>query len=358
MPDGKSAVLPMPAFPARGPSRRPSPLLVGLFLAGALTGTLAVTPALARDERISPEALEHFRAGVAYLQDQEGERTEEAYREFKAAYSLSKSPKVLGNMGYCAMKLERDAEAIDAYGRYLAEVADIDPEEKAQVTRDLQTLKTSVAKVSFTVDVPGASLTDIRVPVRGERVTNLYGPLDRGSDLGLRPGHHLWTVRLAGYEDASWEFDVPAGGQETHAFTMRKKQLQHLESPALATGPGPASSSTNVGPWIVMGLGGAMVAAGAVTGVLALGKVKDLETRCPGDLCPAGTNVEPDKDSARSLVRVTDVLLIGGGVVTAAGLTWWLLGNKSESHGRDDHAPRGSAMCTGAGCYGTVRVDF
>ena len=68
------------------------------------------------DSRVE-EARLHFNAGVAYLQDPEGERYEEAYAEFKKSYELSKSPKVLGNVGLCAMMLERDGEAIDAYTR-------------------------------------------------------------------------------------------------------------------------------------------------------------------------------------------------------------------------------------------------
>src|ERR1041384_1631844 len=46
------------------------------------------------DSRVE-EARLHFNAGVAYLQDPEGERYEEAYAEFKKSYELSKSPKVL-----------------------------------------------------------------------------------------------------------------------------------------------------------------------------------------------------------------------------------------------------------------------
>ena len=62
---------------------------------------------LIRDESVSEEARTHFKAGVSLLQDPEGEWVEEAYREFKAAYAISKSPKMLGNMGFCAMRLER-----------------------------------------------------------------------------------------------------------------------------------------------------------------------------------------------------------------------------------------------------------
>ena len=60
---------------------------------------------------ISEQAKRHFNAGVSLLQDPEGEKVEEAYRQFKTAYDLSASPKILGNMGFCAMRLERDSLA-------------------------------------------------------------------------------------------------------------------------------------------------------------------------------------------------------------------------------------------------------
>src|SRR6185436_17983733 len=120
-----------------------------VFLVGGLAPLVcAVAPGHAADAANEKEAREHFRAGVHYLQDIEGERYEEAYAEFKAAYSLSQSPKVLGNIGLCAMKLERDGEAIEAYGRYLREVSDIAPDERAQIERDLETLTASAAHLT------------------------------------------------------------------------------------------------------------------------------------------------------------------------------------------------------------------
>src|SRR5690242_12924037 len=70
-------------------------------------------PAKTNPAGINEEGRRHFNAGVALLQDPEGEKVEEAYREFKTAYDVSGSAKILGNMGFCAMRLERDGEAID-----------------------------------------------------------------------------------------------------------------------------------------------------------------------------------------------------------------------------------------------------
>src|SRR6185436_14737958 len=136
-----------------------------VFLVGGLAPLVcAVAPGHAADAANEKEAREHFRVGVNYLQDIEGERYEEAYAEFKAAYALSHSPKVLGNVGLCAMKLERDGEAIDAYTRYLGEVNDIAPDEKEQIVRDLETLRASAAKVTLTLESGPAMVLDTRTP--------------------------------------------------------------------------------------------------------------------------------------------------------------------------------------------------
>src|SRR5262245_18752054 len=92
-------------------------------LGWAALGVIATLAQAARaDEvQISDKARDHFRAGVNFLQDPDGARYEEAYREFKTAYADSPSWKILGNLGLAAMKLERDGEAIEAYQKYLSE---------------------------------------------------------------------------------------------------------------------------------------------------------------------------------------------------------------------------------------------
>jgi hypothetical protein len=273
---------------------------------------------------ISEEAKEHFRAGVALLQDPEGEKVEEAYREFKTAFDLSGSPKILGNMGFCAMRLERDGEAIEAYSRYLREVPNIDAEERAQIVRDLQTLQVGVVRLTLDFDKPGVTVLDERIPIRGARVTNAYGPVQGTKlEIGVRPGHHVVTAKLAGYEDAVWELEAYAGSRDQHAFVLREPPKPVPVAPVtapVASGPGP-------GPWILMGGGAALLVAGTVTGVIALGKTNDIEDRCPNDVCPRSFDLEDERSSAKTFVRVTDALLIVGGLAVVGGAAWYLLGS-------------------------------
>lgn len=300
-----------------------------LTVAALVLGLAAPGIAHAEDAPASPtagigeDAKQHFRAGVALLQDPEGEKVEEAYREFKTAFDLSGSPKILGNMGFCAMRLERDGEAIDAYSRYLREVPNIDAEERAQIIRDLQTLQVGVVRLTLEFDRPGVSVLDERIPIRGARVTNGYGTAQNKLEIGVRPGHHVITAKLPGYEDAVWELEAYAGSRDRHVFTMREIPKPLPPGPPVETrtssGPGP-------GPWILMGSGAALLVAGTVTGVIALGKTNDIEDRCPNDVCPRSFDLEDERSSAKTFVRVTDVLLVVGGLAVVGGAAWYLFG--------------------------------
>ncbi|HKY36226.1 MAG TPA: hypothetical protein VJN18_09825, partial [Polyangiaceae bacterium] len=65
--------------------------LQGLCAGLLLVGLLHARGATAADVVISDKARAHFTAGVSLLQDPDGARHEEAYREFQAAYADSPS---------------------------------------------------------------------------------------------------------------------------------------------------------------------------------------------------------------------------------------------------------------------------
>jgi hypothetical protein len=316
------------------------------LLAVAVAALLVAVPRPARADDIE-EAKRHFKVGVEYLQDQEGARYEEAYREFKRAYDLSHSPKVLGNLGLCAMKLERDGEAIDAYSRYLREVSDIDADEKAQITRDLQTLTTSSIAVALTSNVKNALIVDTRVPVRGADVSNSY-ELGRGKLLlRLRAGHHIMHLRVEGRDRAEWEFNSEAGASLTHAFDV------HLD-PVLTVKPALAPRSSRAAPIAIMTIGAVGLAAGGVFGIVTLGKLDELKKECPDNKCPKA-DYPADVDAVRPFVQATDFLLLGGAIVTTAGFVW-LVASGSPSPPKS--TARLGGACNSTGCFASLGGEF
>jgi hypothetical protein len=322
---------------------------------------IAFAPSVAQaDEEISDEARTHFRAGVAFLKDPDGERPEEAYAEFKVAYQLSKSPKVLGNLGICAMKLERDGEAIEAFTKYVMEVSDIDDGERRQVNQDIATLKASSVKVTIKVDKPRAALIDTRTPFKGAPIRNAYGPVDDTIEIVVRAGHHRIHGRAGSYE-GDWEFDAVPSSPLTHELRLTAPQppatpVAVVPAPQTVTSdtPPPSAPRSKTWPIVTTAVGGALLAAGTITGLAALRRMNQLEDACPNDECPANFDTERATTDARKIVLATDVLLLTGGIVTVGGLVWLWLGSKSSA-GTPSSRATADAACTSNGCGAWVR---
>jgi hypothetical protein len=267
----------------------------------------------ADDVVITEEARTHFAAGVALLQDPKAPRYEEAYREFKTAYAASPSYKILGNLGLCAMKIERDAEAIRAYETYLKDAGpEVTSEQRAQVQRDLLTLKAGVFEVTVSSDPPGASIVDSRTPVEGSDVRNSYGSILTPTALGLRHGHHVITARLPGYLDQQWEFDATESTAPPHVFTMTKPAV--ADQPMIRERPLPTAAYVSGGATVVLAIGGAFA------GALALQKHSDFVSANDGLHV---STAESDRSSGQTLNIVTDALF--GAAIIGAGVTTYLV---------------------------------
>ena len=309
------------------------------FLAVTILAAVALgaPQAGAQEVKITDKARNHFRAGVNLLNDPDGARYEEAYVQFKTAYAESPSWKILGNLGICAMKLERDGEAIEAISGYLkGGGADLDPDERAQMERDLQTLKAGVVFITLQSDPPGAVVVDTRTPSRGSPVTNRYELKDEPLKIGVRPGAHRFSATLSGYQESTWTVTATAGGTLDHTFKMEEPTP---EAPAVTPPPPtatPTADPTSTAPvamerpiptgvFIGLAATGALAVGAGVTGFLALGKKSDFDD--------ANDGTDPDgaqeiADSGKTLNLITDVLI--GGAVVAGAVTAVLYLNRPE----------------------------
>jgi hypothetical protein len=295
-------------------------------LLSLLTGALLIaSPAFAQDAPISDQARAHFTAGVNLMQDPDGARYEEAYREFAAAYQASPSWKILGNLGICAMKLERDGEAIDAFEKYLAGgAASLAADEKEQFQRDLATLKAGVVRITLDVSETGTTLLDQRLPSSGSPVRNNYTPDSKHLEIGIRSGHHQITAKHAGFQDQVWEFDAVSGTPQSHTFTLQPAGASEPGgAPGGATGSRVRPTPTSV--YIGLAATGAFVIGGGVVGGLALGKKSDF------DKSNNGTDEAKAKDlhdQVKTMNLVSDVLF--GAAVVSAGVVTYLYLSRPE----------------------------
>jgi hypothetical protein len=225
------------------------------------------TPATGTEVVVSDQARARFEAGVQLLQDPDGARYEEAYEEFKAAFADSPSWKILGNLALCAMKLERDGEAISALERSLAEgQSDLDPADRAQQEQDLKLLKGRAATLTIQAP-PQLAVLDERVTVNGASIKNRYVIPDSGELVILvRPGTHRVTAQ---FESGLEVQEATLDSGSTAEMKLRPAEVAPPApaEPVVKPAPEPtqpSSGGSKVPAFISLGVGAAGVIAGGV----------------------------------------------------------------------------------------------
>jgi hypothetical protein len=309
---------------------------------------LCSSVAYAGGDAISDEAKAYFKNGVELIQEQPP-NYQDAYYQFRLAYEKSKSWKVLGNLGLTSFKLERDGEAIQYYTDYLKGGGnDIDPDERAALQRDLLVLNGNSAGLTLTSAASDIDLTDSRA---GSTAPPQSYRLEGGKlALRLRAGTHTLTATHAG-KTIRWEIALSPGRSETHDFDFSDPAVAALapvaSAPTAAAAATPVTQAPEPAPsggsglrtagFVTAGVGVAALAGGVVVGLMAKGKETDAKGMCVGLICP--TSAESQFDSAASLATVSNILIIGGGVLTLGGVGMIVFGGPK-------HEPASSAHVT------------
>ncbi len=278
---------------------------------------------------INPEAIKHFNAGVAYVDDPTGSKWEEALREFRTTYDLRPTWKFANNIGLCALQLERDGEAIEAHQEYLKGGGEpnFSPKQRKQLEKDITMLSASLVRVAVTVEPADALLIDERKNSKGGLVVNQY-PLKNGkAALGLHPGLRKLTVQAPGFVSAEWSFNGEPSSSHQHNIKLDPEKMPEAapapltetpEKPAkpITEPPKPGQQKTPTAVYVGLAATGVFAAAATVTGVIAMGKNKDFDN----------TADPPEADSFKKSGK-TFVLLTGigiGAAVLSAGVTAYL----------------------------------
>ena len=292
------------------------------------------------DASMSEEALEearlHFKNGVSLLQG-EVPNYQDAYYQFQLALEKSGgSWKVRGNLGFCALKLERDGEALEHYGEYLKEGGDaIDPEERSDITSELLLLSGNLATVSISSSHPDAQITVERsgssAPVQPYRLT------EGKAELGLRAGDFTITAK-SGPETREWKQVLTPGQKAEFHFDFETQ----APDPALATdaeasppvdsergAPAKAASPLRIVGYATAGAGLLALGGGVMTGLFAKRDESKAKEGCEGKICPSSGDAK--RDSAESWAATANILFIAGGVLAATGVTLIVLGGAESS---------------------------
>lgn len=312
----------------------------GLGGALLLAALVSASPARA-DDTIPEEAKLYFKNGVELIQGQ-SPNYQDAYYQFKLAWEKSKSWKVLSNWGLCALKLERDGEAIWAYTEYLKQ-KDIDPDERKELERDLLLLNGNAASVTLASDVADLEIVDARA---GSSVPPQSYRLEGGKlALRLRAGSHTLTASSQG-KSLRWEVTLSPGRTDEHRFDFAATQAAPAAAAPVAAAPAsappssppPAPAAKSSGTlrtvgYVVAGVGVLGVGGGVLVGMQAKSQERETRDKCK-DLpligLSCGESTRGDFDAAQQKARLANVLLIAGGVVAAGGVVMIIVGGPKE----------------------------
>ena len=111
-------------------------------------------------------------------------------------------------------------------------------------------------------------------------------------------------------------------------------QPEHPSEPS-----GPTSHSPTVLTFVGIGVGGAGLIAGAVTGLLSMSKTSSLKTEClPGGHCTSDHGLS-DYNSASSLATISDIGFIAGGVGAAVAVISLIVGHQASTAAAGESTP-------------------
>lgn len=291
------------------------------------------------EEKISPEARAYFRNGVELLQT-DPPNYQDAYYQFKLAFEKSQSWKALGNLGLCAVKLERDGEAISFYDEYLRRGGkQIDKEEREAIERDLLLIKGNGATLELTSKVGNLKIKDSRTGSSAAPQT--HEMTDGKKSIFVRAGVHRLTATGTDGRSLVWEASVEPGSTTSHEFDFDAPVDTAPEQAAATPGQPrapeppppvakPSHNSTVATIGFVAGGAGLLTLGGAVvTGLMAKSKETTAKEGCVGRSCPA--SAEPLIQEAADLAKTSTILYITGGAVTAIGVGLVIIGYASSS---------------------------
>lgn len=304
--------------------------VVGLFV--ATTGVVQAQPT--RSHRDAAIALGE--EGLKLLD--RGEHAA-ALAKFEAANDLVPAPTFGVRAALCLEYLGRLVEALERYEK--AASMQIDPswpeihtKAQAEARQRAADLRKRVAR--------------LYVVLRGDAPENATVELD-GRDLAyadlasavlLNPGEHTVEVVFADRLERR-EFRVGEGDQHKEEFKLVSLGIDQ---------PSRASTQRTLG-WVSVGVGAAGIAFGAFTGLVALNKKGDLDSRCPDHVCPP--DAWSDNESYYSWRNASTAGFAIGAVSLGAGTV--LLLTDSKDSRETDRA--GLEAWVGAGRAG-VRGKF
>lgn len=240
---------------------------------------------------------------------------------FERASKLYPAPTLLLGLARTRVKLGKLVEARENYLRIVrsqlpSDASEAFREAQEAARREVREVEPRVAWVTVTLE--GAEPADLTISV-GEHTL----PAEAlGARRPVDPGRHVVRAVGNGFEPFEATFEVGEGGSEDVVVRPRRRAAPEPLQIAAPAGDVEAQGGGSVVPLVgyaLLGVGGAGILVGAITGGIAVSQHGELRDRCVGGRC------EPTEydtlDGFRTMSTVSTAGVLVGVVVAAAGLT-------------------------------------
>jgi tetratricopeptide (TPR) repeat protein len=305
-----------------------------LTFAGALAG--AAAPRARAAESPKQQAARLLDTGVT--QFEEGHAVE-ALASFQSAYQIYPSAKILLNMGQALKALGRDAEAAQAYDRFLVETSalpEVGDRRVALARAGLVEILPRIGRLRLAVQ-PAEAV----VSVDG----NVMGPASQLRTLYLSAGDHQVSAASSGFLDRSTQVSAAAGSEQRLELVLEPVPVPPPVVTTALPAPAPPPPPARRWTWVAAGTSAALLAGGVGFGLHANALWSEFrQTRSPERYDTLQRQIERE-------ARVTNILFItGGAAAVTAGVLYYFEGRASEV--QVGLAPSPDGLC------GTARWAF
>jgi len=307
-------------------------LLALLAIAASHSALVAAQPAApAADTTATAEARERFQRGVSLYRENSFDA---ALAEFRRAYELAPNYRILYNLAQVQVERHDSVAALSLFSQYLQQGgSEIDAARRAQVERDMQSLRGRVADLTVESNVSGAQLTIDGVEAG---TLPLTGPVQVNSGVRqitlAKPGYQSVSrsVTIAGAQPLKLALALqPLDNRTPVGATAAGAQATGAPSPAKETKPAEQSQGLSAPFWVSAVATGVFTGAAVTFGVVSMNRNQKLDdelNRQPSD--PQA--IDDARQSLKTSALLTDVFTVAAIVGAGTTLYFGLSGGKSS----------------------------
>jgi len=299
-------------------------LLLAITSRSALVAAEPAAPAASASS--TTEARERFQRGVALYREGSFDA---ALAEFRRAYEIAPNYRILYNLAQVQVERHDSVAALNLFGQYLQQGGnELDAERRAQVERDMQSLRSRVADLTVECNVAGVQLTIDGVE---------SGTLPLAGPVQVNSGVRQVTLAKPGYQSVSRSLTIAGAQPLKLALTLQPLDARVPAGAAAGAAattaagePKPAEHSHGLStPFWVSAISTGVFAGAAVTfGVVTLNRNQKLDdelNRFPTDAAA----IESARQSVKTGALLTDVF-IGASIVGAAASVYFAVTSGSS----------------------------